>query len=69
MLRSRLGDAAVIKSAQLIREGHDAVIAEVFRNAPPSANPYGPKSKRHIFWQHGADQARQRAAAVLQIGA
>ena len=64
-----MGDAAVIQISQLIREGRDAVIAEKFGTGHPANNPYGPTSKRHIFWQRGADEARVRADAVLQIGA
>lgn len=64
-----MGDAAVIQISQLMREGRDAVIAEKFRDGRPATNPYGPHSKRRVFWQRGADEARTRADAVLQIGA
>jgi hypothetical protein len=59
----------MIRSAEIVREGRDAVIAEKFRNGRPAANPYSRCSKRHVFWQHGADQARAAADRVLQIGA
>lgn len=59
----------MIQISQLIREGRDAVIAEKFRDGRPATNPYSSTSKRHVFWQRGADEARARADAVLQIGA
>ncbi|MFC0206408.1 hypothetical protein [Novosphingobium soli] len=59
----------MIQIGQLLREGRDAVIAEVFGDGHPAANPYGRTTKRHLFWQRGADEARRRADAVLQIGA
>ncbi|PNU04292.1 hypothetical protein [Novosphingobium guangzhouense] len=59
----------MIQISQLMREGRDAVIAEKFRDGRPATNPYGPHSKRRVFWQRGADEARSRADAVLQIGA
>lgn len=59
----------MIRSAEIVREGRDAVIAEKFRNGRPAANPYSRSSKRHVFWQQGADLARSAADRVLRIGA
>ncbi|AXB77971.1 hypothetical protein [Novosphingobium sp. P6W] len=59
----------MIRSREIVRESRDAVIAETFGAGRAAANPYGPTSKRHIFWQHGADQARAAATRLLQIGA
>lgn len=59
----------MIRSSEIVREGRDAVVAEKFRGERPAANPYNRASKRHMFWQHGADQARVAADRVLQIGA
>lgn len=64
-----MGDAAVIPISQLIREGRDAVIAEKFITGRPAISPYRRTSKRHLFWQRGADEARLRADAILRIGA
>lgn len=59
----------MIRSSEIVREGRDAVVAEKFRDGRPATNPYRPTSKRHVFWQHGAEQARSAADRLLQIGA
>ncbi|WP_374414227.1 hypothetical protein [Novosphingobium colocasiae] len=59
----------MIPVSQMIREGRDAVIAEKFRTGAPAFNPYRKNSKRFLFWQRGADEARARADALLRIGA
>jgi hypothetical protein len=59
----------MIRSTEIAREGRDAVIAEKFGDGRPAANPYDRRSKRHVFWQHGAEQARAVADRLLQIGA
>jgi hypothetical protein len=60
----------MIRSTEIVREGRDdAFIAEKFGPGRPAANPYRRASKRHVFWQHGAEQARAAADRLLQIGA
>lgn len=59
----------MIRSAEIVREGRDAVVAENFRNGRPATNPYSRASKRHVFWQQDAEMARTAADRLLQIGA
>lgn len=58
----------MISTTELVREGRDAVIAEQLRAAGPAANPYKRQTKRHIFWQHGANQARAAIDSLMRIG-
>lgn len=59
----------MIRSIEIVREGRDAVVAEKFRDGRPATNPYSRTSKRHVFWQQGAEMARTAADCLLQIGA
>lgn len=54
--------------AQLVRAGRDAVIAERLRGEAPARNPYRPTTRRGLFWQRGADQARAKIDELLRIG-
>lgn len=58
----------MIRIAQHIREGRDAVIAERLHGATPARNPYRHTSKRGLFWQRGADQARSKIDELMRIG-
>ncbi|AIT79134.1 hypothetical protein [Novosphingobium pentaromativorans] len=59
----------MIRISQHIREGRDAVIAERLHRGVPAINPYAPKTKRGLFWQRGAEQAREAIDQLMRIGA
>ncbi|CDO37252.1 hypothetical protein [Novosphingobium sp. KN65.2] len=59
----------MIRIAEHIREGRDAVIAERLLSGAPATNPYAPRSKRGLFWQRGAEQAREAIEKLMRIGA
>lgn len=59
----------MIRIAALIREGRDAIIAEQLLGTGPATNPYAPTSKRGIWWQRGAEQARPAIDTLMKIGA
>ena len=41
----------MIRTADLVREGRDAVIAARINGNPPARNPYNRHTKRHLFWK------------------
>jgi len=59
----------MIRTADLVREGRDAVIAARINGNPPARNPYNRHTKRHLFWKHGADRAERAIDNLFRIGA